>query len=54
MAYDAAPPDESAERRERARPIEQLLGVISPEAQLALQAREALQAFARELRGVAD
>jgi len=46
------PLNESAEHRERARPIEKLLGVPSPEQLLVatLAAREALEEFARQLR----
>lgn len=42
------PVDEDASERERRRPIEEMLGVTTPEAQLAaaLRARGALEAFA--------
>jgi hypothetical protein len=45
------PPDESADVRERRRPIEDMLGVASPEAQLAsaMRARAVLEAFAEQL-----
>lgn len=45
------PVDDPAERRESLRPIEEALGVTSPEQQLAaaLAAREALMTFAMEI-----
>ncbi len=45
------PVDESAEVRDRRRPIDEMLGLTSPEDQLvaALRARDALEAFATHL-----
>lgn len=45
------PLDESSEVRERRRPIEEMLGVVSPEVQLAnaMRARAALAVFAAQL-----
>ncbi len=47
------PLDQSAEERERRRPIEEMLGLTSAEKQLeaALRARQALESFANELDG---